>query len=221
MQGPPPPPTRDARSTSGRRRGGSALAAIPVRPGPGDAARLEALAEELRAGLDSGLVRIGVVRSVEGAALEVGLAPRIDPLDVVLGAALGPVAPALRWAVVLEGTAPAILPGRTAPPAGGDPEAARRLLLRVRARRDRLAILTGDPSLDGLLEPLAPLLGELLADLTARQRTVVRLLLVDGLRQADVAERIGVARATVSVMASRSHARSIERLVTALRALLA
>lgn len=82
-----------------------------------------------------------------------------------------------------------------------------------------LAIRTGDPRSDELLDTLAPLLAELLAGLTERQRTVARLLLVDRLRQAEIAQRLGIRRATVSVMAARL--RSVDRLVRALRAVLA
>lgn len=82
-----------------------------------------------------------------------------------------------------------------------------------------LAIRTGDPRSDELLDSLAPLLAELLAGLTERQRTVARLLLVERLRQADVAQRLGIRRATVSVMAGRL--RSIERLVRTLRVVVA
>jgi hypothetical protein len=44
-------------------------------------------------------------------------------------------------------------------------------------------------------------------------------MLVDELRQADVAERLGVARATVSVAHARGRVRSIQRILTALRSI--
>jgi hypothetical protein len=50
---------------------------------------------------------------------------------------------------------------------------------------------------------------------------MARLLLVDGLRLAEVAERLEVSRATVSVVAGRGRVREIGRLARALRALLA
>ena len=47
------------------------------------------------------------------------------------------------------------------------------------------------------------MLAALLAELTDRQREVARLLLIEGLRRAEAAERLGVSRATVSVIATR------------------
>ena len=56
----------------------------------------------------------------------------------------------------------------------------------------------------------------MLRSLTPRQRRVASLMLVDGLRQAEVAERLRVARATISVAHARGAIRSIDRLVTAI-----
>jgi len=95
--------------------------------------------------------------------------------------------------------------------------AARDAVAAARSHRDRLVVVTGEPGADHLLGELAPVLGDMLADLTDRQRVVARLMLVDELRQADVAERLGVARATVSVAHARGHVRSIQRILTALR----
>ena len=96
---------------------------------------------------------------------------------------------------------------------------ARDELAAAKARRDRLLILTGEPGADRLLDGLAPILGEMLAELTPLQRRIAWLVLVEDLRQADAAERLGIARATVSVAHGRGHIRSIGRLVEALRAL--
>ena len=71
--------------------------------------------------------------------------------------------------------------------------------------------------MDELLGELAPLLADLLADLTDRQRSLARLMLVDGLRQSEVAERLGVSRATISVMAERARIRRIDGLLGVLR----
>ena len=90
---------------------------------------------------------------------------------------------------------------------------------RPRAARDRRPPAasgspssSGDPATDELLDGLAPLLGELLADLTDRQREIAWPILVDGLRRSEAAERLGVSRATVSVAADRAHLRSIGEL---------
>jgi DNA-directed RNA polymerase specialized sigma24 family protein len=79
-------------------------------------------------------------------------------------------------------------------------------------RRDGLLMSSGDPMTDAALDDLTPLLADLLADLTKRQRTVARLVLVEGLRRSEAAERLEVSRATVSVVAERAHLRSIDRL---------
>jgi len=63
---------------------------------------------------------------------------------------------------------------------------------------------------------LAPVLGELLDELTIRQRTVVRLAVVDQLRQSEVAQRLNVSRATISVAFGRGRVRSIAALVHAI-----
>jgi DNA-directed RNA polymerase specialized sigma24 family protein len=97
---------------------------------------------------------------------------------------------------------------------------AREVLTRARARRDELVAVSGDESTDVLLDDLAPLLAVLLTDLSDRQRHVARLLLLDGLRQADVADHLNVTRATVSVLADRGRVREIGRLARALAALL-
>jgi DNA-binding CsgD family transcriptional regulator len=88
-------------------------------------------------------------------------------------------------------------------------------------RRDRLLMTTGDPDTDAALDDLAPLLPELIGDLTRRQRVIARLILVGGLRRSEVAERLGVKRATVSVAAERAHVRSIERLARRLSVMFA
>jgi DNA-directed RNA polymerase specialized sigma24 family protein len=56
----------------------------------------------------------------------------------------------------------------------------------------------------------------LLEDLSERQRELGRLLLLDGLRRAEAADRLGVSRATVSVLADRGRIREIDRLARAL-----
>jgi DNA-binding NarL/FixJ family response regulator len=98
--------------------------------------------------------------------------------------------------------------------------AARERLAQANARRERVSIVSGDAPTDDLLDGLAPLLGELLADLTERQRVIAWLLLVDGLRRSEAAERLHVSRATVSVAAERAHLRSIGELARVLQVLL-
>ena len=84
------------------------------------------------------------------------------------------------------------------------------------AHRDGLIALTGDAEADALLAELGPLLPALLADLTARQREVARLILLDDLRRSEAADRLKVSRPTVSVIADRARVRHIGGLARAL-----
>jgi DNA-directed RNA polymerase specialized sigma24 family protein len=93
-------------------------------------------------------------------------------------------------------------------------------LAQANARRELVAIASGDPPTDDLLDGLGPLFGELLADLTDRQREIAWLLLVEGLRRSEAAERLHVSRATVSVAADRAHLRSVGELARVLQTLL-
>jgi DNA-directed RNA polymerase specialized sigma24 family protein len=77
--------------------------------------------------------------------------------------------------------------------------------------------VTGQPEVDALLADLTPVLADLLVALTPRQREVVRLALVDGLRQSGVADKLGIRRATVSVLFARARVQSIGHLVSAIR----
>jgi DNA-directed RNA polymerase specialized sigma24 family protein len=95
--------------------------------------------------------------------------------------------------------------------------AAREAMAAARAARDRLVIVTGQPEVDELLADLCPALADLLEDLTGRQRLVARLALIDDLRQSEVADRLHVRRATISVSFSRARIRSLQRLVAGVR----
>jgi predicted XRE-type DNA-binding protein len=132
-----------------------------------------------------------------------------DPLRPVLIAGLLSDAPRVRWSIA------------AGQPGDGLAQRAAAGIALGRARRDSLVVRTGEPGADRLLEAIAPLLADLLADLTDRQRLVARMLLVEGMRQADVADALGVSRATISVMAARGRVRAIERLAGAIRTLMA
>jgi len=150
----------------------------------------------------------------QGDELQGLLAPEADPLLAVLHGGLHPESLGMRWAIALG----PIEPG-TGPATERTGEAfllARELLERSRVRRDALLIATGEPGADRLLDDLAPLLGELIRDLSSRQRDIARLALLGDLRQSEVAAQLGVARATVSVAYARGRIRSIERLARAL-----
>jgi len=151
----------------------------------------------------------------QGDELQGLLREDADPLEAILRGSLGEGALPMRWVVVAGEVEPGGGPAteRTGPAF----IAARDLLETARARSDGLLIRVGRPQADELLEVLAPLLADLLADLTDRQRTVARLMLIDGLRQAEVAERLDVSRATISVMAERARIRRLDGLLGALR----
>jgi DNA-binding NarL/FixJ family response regulator len=167
---------------------------------------LRALRDELGAAYrpDERLADVGLT---QGDELQVLLAPCADPFAAVLRAGLRPDALPMRWVIVAgdvdDGTGPAT--ERT----GAAFLAARELIGSAKRRRQTLAARTEDPDTDALLDDLGSLLPVLLADLTERQREAARLVLIDGLRRSDVAERLGVSRATVSVMADRAHVREI------------
>lgn len=171
----------------------------------------------LRADLDAAVSRDQRLASfafTQGDELQGLLAPGADPFRLVVRAALAPEARALRWAIVAGEVEPGTGPAteRTGPAF----HAARAALGEARTRRDGLRAITGHEPSDRLLADLGPLLATLLGRLTVRQRQVARLLLVDGLRQSEAADRLGVSRATVSVMADRAGIRHLARLARAL-----
>jgi predicted DNA-binding protein (UPF0251 family) len=176
---------------------------------------------ELAAELDDvyGSMRRAPFGFTQGDELQGLLDTAADPLTAVLRATLRAEAPpAMRWAIAAGDVEPG--EGPTTQRTGPAFVAARELIDAARRRRDRLVVRSGDPEADELLDDIAPVLGTLLVELTDRQREVARLLLVDGLRQADAAARLDVARPTVSVAAERAHVRDIDRLRRATLALL-
>ncbi len=143
------------------------------------------------------------------------LAPDADPLVAILRSALRSDARPVRWVclwgLVDPGEGPAT--ERT----GGALLAAREAMEAARAARERLVIRTGYSAADALLAGMTPALADLLDGLTAHQRVVGRMSLIEGLRQAEVAERLGIRRATVSVAVGRAKVNPIGRLADAIR----
>jgi hypothetical protein len=162
--------------------------------------------------------RLAPFEFTQGDELQGLLPTTADPTRAILRASLHPEAMPMRWVVV----AGEIDPGHGPATQRSGPAfiAARERLAGAAARRERLAVVSGDPPTDELLGALGPLLGELLADLTDRQREIAWPILVDGLRRSDAAERLGVSRATISVAADRAHLRSIGELAGVIRTLL-
>lgn len=159
--------------------------------------------------------RLAPFAFTQGDELQGLLASSADPVWGVLHGSLHEEARPMRWAVVRgrveRGEGPATEWG------GEAFVQARELIEQARRQRDGLLIVSGNRQMDALLGDLAPVLAELLGGLSRRQRTVARLVLLDGLRQAEVAERLNVSRATVSVTYGRAGVRSIERLAAAVR----
>lgn len=173
---------------------------------------LRALRDDLDAAYP--VERLAATGFTQGDEIQVLLAPGADPFRAVVRAALDGETRGLRWACVGGFVEPGSGPAteRNGPAF----HAARDLLERAKVRREGLVAVTGDPAADALLADLGPLLPALLGELTARQREVGRMLLVDGLRQADAADRLRVSRATISVIADRGRIRHIGRLADAL-----
>jgi DNA-binding NarL/FixJ family response regulator len=163
--------------------------------------------------------RLAPIAFTQGDELQALLGVTADPFVAVLLASLHPEALEMRWVIA----AGAVEPGRgpTTERTGEAFLAARALSDAARARRERLLVAVGAEPADTLLAELAPLLAGLLGDLTDRQREIARLMLVEGLRQSTVAERLGVSRATISVMAERARIRRLQGLVAALRLIVA
>lgn len=190
---------------------------VDSRHAAGSSAYLRALRDELDATYLG--ARLAPAGFTQGDEIQLLLAPGADPFRAVVRAALHPDGRELRWAVVAGPVEPGTGPAteRNGPAF----RAARDALEDAKVRREGLVAITGDPAADGLLAEVGPLLPALLAELTARQREVARLVLVDGLRRADAAERLGVSRATVSVIAARARVRHLDRLASALATIFA
>jgi hypothetical protein len=163
--------------------------------------------------------RLADFEFTQGDELQGLLTPGADPFVAVVRAGLHPDRLPMRWVVVAGDVDPGSGPATQRTGAGF--LRARERLIEASARRLGLVVESGDPPTDALLDDIAPILTELLGDLTTRQRVVARLLLVDGLRRSEAAARLDVSRATVSVAADRAHVRSIGRLSGALGRLLA
>jgi DNA-binding CsgD family transcriptional regulator len=159
--------------------------------------------------------RIAPFGFTQGDELQGLLRIDADPLTAILVAALAPGTHPIRWAIVHGG----IHAGRgPATERTGDAFLkAREVVTTARTSHDRIVIITGDGYADDLLADLTPALSDLLDSLTIRQREIAHLALIDGLRQSEVAERLNVRRATISVAFGRARARSIQHLVDGIR----
>lgn len=183
------------------------------RDSSGSTAWLRTLVEELETAYPRAH-RLADFEFTQGDEIQGLLATPANPVIAVVRAGLHADRRPMRWVVVAGDVDPGRGPAtqRT----GAAFLRARERLAEAATRRDGLLLSTGDPATDRLLDDLAPLLAELLGDLTGRQRAIGRLLLIEGLRRSEAAERLNVSRATISVAADRAHLRSIGRLAGAL-----
>ncbi len=131
----------------------------------------------------------------------------------------------MSWAGTQRSTEPPPATGALPPLATGDAPFGDLLLAWLQggapAPHVRLSARSGDAQTDTLVDALAPGLVALLERLTDRQREVARLLLVDGVRRAQIAETLGVSRPTVSVMVDRARIVELRPLAAALDQLFA
>jgi DNA-binding CsgD family transcriptional regulator len=162
--------------------------------------------------------RLAAFEFTQGDELQGLLTVTADPFAAVLRAALHPERVAMRWVIIRGEVDPGSGPATQR--SGPAFFAARERLAAASGRRQLIAAGSGDDSTDTAVDPLARLLGDLLADLTGRQREIAWPLLVEGLRRSETAARLGVSRATVSVAADRAHLRSIAELAGVIRRLL-
>jgi predicted XRE-type DNA-binding protein len=176
----------------------------------------------LRRRLDSiyGKRRLAPFEFTQGDEIQGLLHPAADPLLAILESTLLPhdghdAAPWMRWVAVFG----AVDPGRgPATHRTGDAFLrARALLQQARDDHDGLLCQTGDAATDAVLAGTAPVMAAIIDRMTDRQRQIARLALVDGLRQSEIADRLGVARPTVSVSSARADVRSLARLTGAVR----
>lgn len=192
---------------------------VRSRRSPGAATRwLRTLSKELTAAYP-GAEQLARFEFTQGDEIQGLLAPSADPTRAVLRATLHPERRPMRW-VIVRGLVDAG-DGPATQRSGPAFIAARSRLGTAVTRREAVAAMTEDAATNELLDGITPAFGELLGDLTSRQREIGWPLLVEGVRRSDVAARLGVSRATVSVAAERAHLRAIGALAGAIRTLIA
>jgi len=151
---------------------------------------------------------IAVATSLAGTPGAAPPATGPDVLDRVVAFRLDRAVASVRWGVG----------------AGGDDASATRrateALQLAGERGAEVGFATGDPWRDALLADLELALSALLDDLTPRQAEIARLVLVDRARQVEVAQALGVSRATVSVAVSRGRLAAIAGVRRAMEMLL-
>jgi hypothetical protein len=185
------------------------------RDSAGTAEWLRALAADLDAALAGS--RRAPFEFTRGDEIRGLLRPDADPLSVVLHAALAQSTRPMRWGIAwgdVDPAPPAAPAGELTGPVVVAAEAA---VAEAKHRRERLVLRTGNAAADALLDGMAPALMDMLGELTQTQRHVAALAVIEGLRQSEVAERLKVRRATISVSFARARVASLESLAGAIR----
>jgi DNA-binding CsgD family transcriptional regulator len=169
------------------------------------------------------LDRLASFEFTQGDEIQGLLAIDSDPLTPVLDAILRPHGgpggiPRMRWVIAAgsidPGTGPATR--RTGPAF----LTARRLLNEAHSDGDGLRCATGDPATDDLLHAIAPVVASLIDRMTDRQREVLHLQAIGGMRQEAIADRLHISQPAVSGILARAGARDVARLTAAVRTLL-
>jgi hypothetical protein len=162
-----------------------------------------------------GAQRLAPFGFTQGDEVQGLLVASADPMLAVLHAALRDGPRPIRWVCIRGAVDPGEGPAtqRTGPAF----LAARSAIEEARAGHQRLVIRVGRSDADELLDGMTPAMAELLEALTSRQKVVARLALIDGLRQSEVAERLKVRRATISVSFARANVMPLARLAEAIR----
>lgn len=185
------------------------------RDSAGTADWLRALATDLNGAL--GEWRRAEFAFTHGDEIRGLLSPGADPMLVVLHAALAESVRPIRWGIAW-GAVDAAPDGTPASELTGPVVAiAEAAASEARHRHERLVLRTGEGRADDLLAGMSPALMDMLNELTPTQRHVARLAVIEGLRQSEVAERLKVRRATISVSFARARVSSIEALARAIR----
>jgi hypothetical protein len=163
--------------------------------------------------------QLAVFDFTQGDEVQGLLRPQADPFVYLLNAFLHEAAPPMRW-VVVAGAVEAG-EGSATQRTGAAFVSARAVVSEAKHRNDGLLVRSGDRAADALLDDLAPVFAASLQAMTSRQQSIARLMLLEGCRQSDVAARLGVSRATVSVAYGRGRVRDAGRLLRVTRRIFA
>ncbi|MET0771588.1 MAG: sigma factor-like helix-turn-helix DNA-binding protein [Candidatus Limnocylindrales bacterium] len=167
--------------------------------------------------------RLAAFEFTQGDEIQGLLPVDADALTPVLDAMLQPHdrpdgAPHMRWVIAAGRIDPG--EGPATKRTGEAFLAARALITEAGRDGDGLRCRTGDREADALLDDVAPVLASIIDRMTDRQREVLHLQAIDGMRQEAIADRLGVSQPAISGVLARAGARDVARLTAAVRTLL-